>query len=70
MVTQLTPQQAAAKRLLERQLMANGNRYHRTTDEHLAILNERHELEELWRLNPLFGEVPEFAPSERLVRVG
>lgn len=70
MTQELTPAQSAAKRLLEKQLLANAMRYHRTTDEHLEALKERLDLEELWHLNPAFGEVPAFAPSERLVRVG
>lgn len=67
-MAELNATQAAAKRLLENQLAANATRYHKTTDEHLDLLRERLELEELWRLNPAFGDVPVFRPTERLVR--
>lgn len=66
-MTQLTtkdwsPTRQAAYRLLEKQMEKNGNRYAATVEEQLDILEERGELEQLWRLAG-YGDPPPFTPS-------
>lgn len=64
---ELTPAQAAAKRLMEREFERIGNRYHAHIEEHFELAAERQDLEELWRTGG-FGEPPAFEPSIRFVR--
>lgn len=63
-MTEMSPQKAAAKRILEAQFERLGSRWHNAGSEQLDILRERQEAEELWRLAGL-GEPPEFAPTRR-----
>lgn len=59
---EMTPQKAAAKRILEAQFERIGDRYWQNADQQLDLLRERQEAEELWRLAGL-GDPPTFAPT-------
>lgn len=58
-MTEMTPQKAAARRILESQFERLGERYLANADERFQILQERREAEEMWRLAG-FGEPPKF----------
>lgn len=58
----LTPAQAKAKELMERDFERIGNRWHQHVEEQLELRREREELEALWRLAG-FGEPPRFRPT-------
>ncbi len=60
-------QKAQARRLLEKQYLALGEKYQANVDEMFASAQQRAELDELWRLCG-FGDPPEFAPTLRLVK--
>jgi hypothetical protein len=51
-----------ARELMEREFERIGLRYHRHAEDQWELLQERHELEELWALGG-FGEPPAFEPT-------
>lgn len=70
MTTQLTPQKAAAKRLMERDFERLRLKYDQCiTTATQEIPEEVSELQQLWRLGG-FGEPPAFRASMQLVMAG
>lgn len=61
-MTDLTPAKKQAKELMLRRYERIGMRYHQFAEEQYELLQERAELDDLWRLGG-FGEPPEFRPS-------
>ena len=69
----MTPAKEAAHALMLRRFERIGERWHQYSDEQLMLMDERRELEELWKLAG-FGEAPPFEPTmprvARLLKAG